>query len=115
MKAARSGATRRMPSPLTPLRPTIASSTSLAARIDEARKNTQATVAATKVRMRLSHTHFGVRPYFLATTCTDWYVPHSRPQKTNVQAAPCQRPPSRKVISRLRTVSASCRASRPAG
>ena len=40
--------------------------------MDEARKNTQATVAARKVRIRLSHTHRGVSPYFLATTCTDW-------------------------------------------
>ena len=72
MKPARSGATRRMPSPLTPCRPTMASSTFLAARSDEARKNTQATVAAPNVRIRFSHTHFGVSPYFLATTCTDW-------------------------------------------
>ena len=43
-----------------------------AARMDEARKNTHATVAARNVSMRFSHTHPGVSPYLRATTCTDW-------------------------------------------
>ena len=37
-----------------------------------ARKNTQATTTATKVRPRFSHSFLGVKPFLRATACTDW-------------------------------------------
>ena len=42
-------------------------------------------------------------------------TPCSIPQTTNVQLAPCQRPPSVIVISRLRSVCQRCPGCRPAG
>ncbi len=82
----------------------MARSTSNAWLIVTARKNTHASTAARNVSRRLSQTQPGVSPHLRNSTCTDWNTPHSRPQKTNVQAGPCHRPASRKVMSRLRTV-----------
>src|SRR5437016_9058899 len=92
------------------LLPTIASSIRTAVPTSSERKNTQATTTATNVTAWPRRRPSSVEISRLPPKCrrsprqrwlTTRYRPCSAPQTTNVQPAPCHKPPSSMVINRF--------------